>query len=75
IKLYKLKYQRVINYSVNTSYTIQYVHTTINHAKTQKGRDALIAFSYEAASEWKPQSTHKNAPRLWRRCIAKYTVD
>ena len=26
-------------------------------AKTQKGRDALIAFSYEAASEWKPQST------------------
>jgi len=28
---------------------------TINHAKTQKGRDALIAFSYEAASEWKPQ--------------------
>ena len=32
------------------------MHTTINHAKTQKGRDALIAFSYEAASEWKPQT-------------------
>ncbi|MCI6518713.1 MAG: hypothetical protein MR432_03970 [Prevotellaceae bacterium] len=24
---------------------------TINHAKTQKGRDALIAFSFEAASD------------------------
>ena len=40
------------------------MHTTINHAKTQKGRDALIAFSYEAASEWKPQVTNKNTPRL-----------
>ena len=31
------------------------IDETINHAKTQKGRDALIAFSYEAAPEWKPQ--------------------
>lgn len=50
-------------------------HSTIISALTaghKKSAMHLIAFSCEAASEWKPQQSNKYAPRILRECIAKF---
>ena len=49
---------------------VNYEHELSITPRRKKGVMLLIAFSYEAASEWKPQSTNKEYTTPMARCIS-----